>query len=378
VNRRPPRSRGERLAAALLPVAAIVVLVVVVGATTWAAIQAGTLGNDYMAYDGGVRRFLAGGVLYDKSPEFAGGFGLFLYSPPFVLLAIPLTLLEPAAAALAFTGLLVLAFVAAVAAMPVPGRIRWVVLLLGGLSWPLVYAIKLGQVGPILLLLFALGWRWLDRPWRLGIATALGIAVKVQPVLILVWAFMTGRRRAVVAGLVAFGVLALAATIVAGPASWLDQAQLLARVSQPIATPHNFTPGRIAFEAGLGETAAWAIQLANWVAVVLVVAYAIWRTTAVASYLAVVIATQLLSPILWDHYALILLLPVAWLLERGQWWMALVPLATSVVLIGITPAVVYPIAFWVTLLMVVLVGRSDQRALDSTFAVPRPIPKPIA
>ena len=43
--------------------------------------------------------------------------------------------------------------------------VRWTVLLLAGIDWPVVYAVKLGQVGPLLLLLvFALGWRWLDRP----------------------------------------------------------------------------------------------------------------------------------------------------------------------------------------------------------------------
>ena len=36
--------------------------------------------------------------------------------------------------------------------------------------------------------------------------------------------------------------------------------------------------------------------------------------TAEASYLVAVVASQLLSPVLWDHYALLLLLPVAWLL----------------------------------------------------------------
>ena len=48
--------------------------------------------------------------------------------------------------------------------------VRWAIVLLAGLSWPFVYAIKLGQVGPILFLLFAIGWRWLDRPVRLGVA----------------------------------------------------------------------------------------------------------------------------------------------------------------------------------------------------------------
>jgi hypothetical protein len=216
----------------------------------------------------------------------------------------------------------------------------------------------------------------MDRPWRLGGATAIGIAIKIQPALILGWALLTGRRRAVVAGLAVFAVLAVAATIIAGPSSWIDQATLLARVSKPIDTPHNYTPGRLAFEAGASQAVAWGVQIANWVLVAVVVLYAIWRATPVASYLSVVIASQLISPILWDHYALMLLLPVAYLLSRGHWWAVLIPLATSVPLVGITPPVVYPVAFWVTLIAVIWVGRSEQSARDQTFRAPTPVRYP--
>lgn len=373
------RSRGfrvDRFAAVALPVAALFVLLVFTGLAVWAAAQAGTLGFDFLSYDSAVRRFLGGGILYDQSFQETGAFGLFYYPPPFVLLAIPLTFLDPGAAAAVFAGILLVTFMAAVAILPVATRIKWVLLLLGGMSWPLVYAIKLGQVGPILLFLFAIGWRWMDRPWRLGGATAIGIAIKIQPALILGWALLTGRRRAVVAALVIFAVLAVAATIVAGPSSWIDQATLLARVSKPIDTPHNYTPGRLAFEAGASQAVAWGVQIANWVLVAVVVLYAIWRATAVASYLSVVIASQLISPILWDHYALMLLLPVAYLLSRGHWWAVLIPLATSVPLVGITPPVVYPVAFWVTLIAVVWIGRSEQRARDQTFAAPVPMRYP--
>jgi alpha-1,2-mannosyltransferase len=371
-----PGFRVDRFAAVALPVAALAVLLGFTGLAVWSAGQAGTLGFDFLSYDSAVRRFLGGGILYDQSFQQTGAFGLFYYPPPFVLLAVPLTLLNPNAAAGVFTAILLVTFMAAVAILPVVTRIKWAVLLLGGMSWPLVYAIKLGQVGPILLFLFAVGWRWMDRPWRLGGATAIGIAIKIQPALILGWALLTGRRRAVVAGLAVFAVLAVAATIVAGPSSWIDQATLLARVSKPIDTPHNYTPGRLAFEAGASQAVAWGVQIANWVLVAVVVLYAIWRATPVASYLSVVIASQLISPILWDHYALMLLLPVAYLLSRGHWWAVMIPLATSVPLVGITPPVVYPVAFWVTLIAVIWVGRSEQSARDQTFRAPTPMRYP--
>jgi len=362
----------RRLADAALPIVAILTLVVVTGSAAIASAQVGTLGFDFLSYDLAVRRFFDGGVLYDQSFDYTGAFGLFYYPPPFVLLAAPLSFLEPALAAWIFTAILLLTFALAVAILPVSRTIRWGMLLLGGLSWPLVYAIKLGQVGPILLLTFAIGWRWMDRPWRLGAATAVGTAIKIQPALLFGWALLTGRRRAVVAGLAVLAVLALGATLVAGPSSWVDQATLLARVSKPIDTPHNFTPGRLAFEAGAGQALAWAIQIANWVAVAVVVIWATLRCAPIASYLAVVIASQLISPILWDHYALMLLLPVAWLVSRGHWWSVVIPLVTAVPLAGLTPPIAYPLAYWVTLVAVVVEGRRLARAVPP--AMPPPVP----
>lgn len=351
----------ERLLAVGLPVVAIVAIVTVVIVVSLSSAAFGTLGFDFLSYDLAVRRFLAGGPLYDQGYSSTGGFGLFYYPPPFVLLALPMTLLDPGVAVWAWTALLVGIFALGVAILPVPVRLRWLVLLLGGISWPLVYAIKLGQVGPILFLAFAAGWRWMEAPWRLGAAVAIGTAVKLQPALLYAWALLTGRRRAVAAGLAVLAVLAIVATLVAGPDSWVQQATLLARVSRPIDTARNMTPGHVAYEAGLSFGVAWAIQVANWVGLAIVVLVATFRCRPVASYMAVVIATQLASPILWDHYALILLLPVAWLLSLGRRWAVVIPLATSIFFVGGIPPVVYPVAFWGTLLWVVREGWIGSR-----------------
>ena len=125
------------------------------------------------------------------------------------------------------------------------------------------------------------------------------------------------------------------------------------------------TPGRLAFEAGLGQGVAWAIQIANWVLVGAILIVATLRCTPVASYLAVVIATQLVSPILWDHYALVLLLPVAWMIGRGRRWTILVPLATSIVLVGSIPSITYPLVYWIMLIAVVREGWSGPATDDS-------------
>jgi hypothetical protein len=352
-----PRSdRLRALGAAALPVVALLVFGATISAAIWASSEARTLGFDFLSYDSAVRRFLDGGVLYDQSFEYTGGFGLFYYPPPFVLLALPLALVDPTAAAWLWTVVLIAVFFAAVVALPVSIRVKWVVILLAGLDFPMIYGIKLGQVGPILMLTFALGWRFMDRPAVLGVATAIGTAIKIQPVIVFAWALLTGRRRAIVLGLLFLLAVGVAATLIAGPGSWVDQATLLARLSKPIVTPHNYTPGRVAFELGLPEAAAWAVQYLNWGLAGLALLIGLLRATPVASYLACVVVSQLVSPILWDHYALLLMLPVAWLLDRGRWWVVIIPLATLVWLVDVTPPIAYPILYWVTLLAVLREG----------------------
>ena len=354
-----------------LPVVAIVVFVLAVGAIVWSA--GSTLGYDFHAYEGAARRLLDGERMYDPSIDVAGGFAIYLYPPPFALAIVPLAIVGGQAAVGIWIGLLIVAFVVGVALLPVRPTVRWLVLLLGALDWPVVYSIKLGQVGPILFLLFAIGWRWLDRPGRLGAAIGLGTLVKLQPALLLGWAALTSRRRAIAAGAGVLAGAALLATLVGGTQPWFDYPALLGRVSSPLTTPHNFTPGAIAFQAGVPVDVAGAIQ---WVSVglaLLAVVAAARLAPPDASYLVAVVASQLISPLLWDHYAMLLLLPVAWLLERRHWWAVAVPLLTAIPMVGIAPSAVYPLVFGVCLLAPLVVGAAD-RAVERDVAATRPAP----
>ena len=85
-------------------------------------------------------------------------------------------------------------------------------------------------------------------------------------------------------------------------------------------------------------------------------------SSAEASFIVAVVASQLLSPVLWDHYAMLLLIPVAWLLERRRWWAAAIPLVTSAATLFVNlPAAIYPIVFWIALIAVLGVGLREQR-----------------
>jgi hypothetical protein len=350
--------RGARLIGALvrlLPVFAVVVPVLTVSATL--AVAGDTLGYDFRAYHAAASRVLAGQPLYDVTAAVAGPAGLFLYPPPFVLLVLPLGLLPVGLATAVWTVLILAAFALGTALLPVDRTVRWLILLLAGLSWPFVYATKLGQVGAILYLLFALGWRLADRPVVLGVSGAVGAIVKVQPGVVLVWALLTRRWAALAAGVLVLVGSALLATVLLGVGVWADFLTLLGRVNDPITTPHNFTPGAVAYQAGLSRDAAALIQYASTAAAAVVLVLAALRLSAPASFLSAVVVSQLVSPIAWDHYAMLLLLPVAWLLQRRCWWAVAIPLVTSLPLVGLVPSIVYPAAFWVSLAALLAIGH---------------------
>ncbi len=332
------------------------------------------LAYDYQAYVRAAQRILDGQPLYDPSVEAAGGFAVFLYPPPFALSMVPFALLPDTVAMWAWLGLTAAAFIAGVAALPVSRDVRWLILLLGGFDWPVLYGIRLGQVSALLFLLFALCWRWLDRQERFGVAVAVGALVKVQPGLLLGWALLTRRWRAVAVGVGVAVAASAAATLVVGVAAWSDYLRLLSAVNAPVTTQHNFTPGAIAYQLGAAEPVATAIQiLALGLTVVAVLAAIRWATLE-ASLIVAIVASQLLSPLLWDHYAVILLIPTAWLLVRGHVWAIVIPLATWFPLVGLTPPAAYPVLFGIGLVAPLVVGVRERRGRGTNGSATAPGP----
>ena len=353
------RDALARLARTALPILALLSFAGGTGLTL--AVAGETLGYDFLAYHQAIERVTSGSPLYDMSYTETGGFGLFYYPPTFAPLLLPFALLAAGPATWAWIGLSLVAFVVGVAILPVSRSVRWWILLLAGLSFPFVYAVKLGQVGPILFLAFAIGWRGSDDPIRLGSSAAAGAAIKLQPGFVLVWALLTGRFRAVAVGAAVLLALAVVATLLVGPGAWSDFLVLIRTVTNPITTDRNLTPGAVAYQLGASADAAGILQLVNTIAVIAAFLAAIRWAGDEASYLVAVIASQLVSPILWDHYAMLLLLPVAYLLSAGRWWALAIPLVTAWPLLGVTPPLAYPVVFWVTIVATLIVGRAARR-----------------
>jgi alpha-1,2-mannosyltransferase len=320
-----PATTRWRLADLIVPVGSVGLLVLMIGLVLASAGK--TLGYDYTCYEGAARHLVDGKPIYDNAFSIAVGTcpGTYTYPPAFAVALVPWLLFGGAAAG-AWCVAMAACFLVGVALLPVRRNVRWLIVIVAALDWPLLYAVKLGQVEPILFLLFAAAWRWMDRPWAVGVATAVGTLVKVQPALLGVWAVATGRWRAAAVAVGVGVAAAAAATLFTGPGAWATYADLLRGLGGTFSTDHNFAPGAVAHLAGASDGVAAAVQLASvGLAAAALLAALRWASPA-ASLQVTIVVSQLLSSPLRDHYAVLLLLPVAWLVSRGRTWAALIPL----------------------------------------------------
>jgi alpha-1,2-mannosyltransferase len=353
----PPISRRIELIAAAVVLVAVAAYIGV-GLRT----AANTLGCDFLSYYNAVSHWLASQPIYDPLVTATGTCGIYQYPPPFVILALPFSLFGFAAGTWLWIAFVFACWLIGTALLPVRGATRWLVLLLGAVGWPLIFSIRIGQVTPVLYLVFALAWRSLDRPTALGAIVALGTMLKLQPAMLAVWLLARREWRALIVAVVVGVVIAAAAAIV-GLSDWQGFLTLLRVISDAIDLPVNKAIGATVHALGVDVGLARTIQAVNAIAIVGLVVIAGSRLPRTPGFLVAIVATQLVSPIIWTHYPLILLLPVAWLLDRRQWWASLIPLVHAWVLIGIVPVWTYPLAFYATLAGLIVVGWRTRAAV---------------
>ena len=328
-----------------------------------------TLGCDYNTYADAASRHLNGEAIYPAGVARTGECGLYQYPPPFLLFVLPFVALG-GAGLWVWIAASTAAFAVACAIIPVRPWIRIAIFLLGAMGWPLIFGLRIGQVVPFLLLLSALGWRWLDRPRPLGLVVGIGTIVKVQPGLVIAWLALRLNIRAAVAAFATIAVIG-AAGFVVGLGDLPTFLRVLGQISSATDLPSNYAIGASAHRVGLDLPSAGILQAANTVAMLgLVVVATRWMPKA-PGYLLVVTISQILSPIVWTHYALALLLPVAWLLERRQWWILVVPLSHLWLLIAMVPEQVYTAPYYIVIAALLMVGWRERTALADD-APPRP------
>jgi hypothetical protein len=255
----------------------------------------------------------AGNVIHGTSPYFFHADQTYAYPPLLAFLAAPLHALGAGVAALVWT-LLSLAAIAAA---------RW---LLGLRDWrcyalTAVYpftrsAVDLGTVGPLLLLAVAAAWRWRDQLVQPAASVGAGIALKLFLWPIAVWLALTRRIRPAVAGAGFALVFAVIPWAVIGFAGIREYPHLLRRLADEEATS-SYSVIALGVRAHLPEAVGviFSVLLAT-----ALLAAAAWvarddRRTArdrdVAALTLALAAALAVSPIVWVHYFLLLLVPLA-------------------------------------------------------------------
>jgi hypothetical protein len=188
-------------------------------------------------------------------------------------------------------------------------------------------AIGAGTVGPLLLLGIALAWRYrAARPAVAGLAAGLAAALKLFTWPVLVWLAATGRVRAAATGLVVAALAALASWAVIGFDGLAGYPALVRRLTE-LEADRSYSVFAVGDAIGLPEGVALAVSLVTG-ALLLVLTVRLGREHEARALTAAIAAALVLTPIVWIHYLILLLVPLALARPRFSplWLVLLVPL----------------------------------------------------
>lgn len=179
------------------------------------------------------------------------------------------------------------------------------------LLWvPSLSGVLLGNISIPLAFAAAVAWRYRDEVWKPAWALGLAISAKFLMWPLLVWAVATRRWRATAWALAIGVVVTFAAWAVIGFDGLTGYPALLRRLSD-IQSERSYSIVGMASTAGLGATVGQALTLLVGGALLVGCVVFARRTDDARSFTCAVAATLALSPIVWLHYLVVLLVPVA-------------------------------------------------------------------
>lgn len=228
----------------------------------------------------------------------------------------PFGLLGFDAAAAVWSALLIVSLLTAIW---IVGVRDWRVLAIVVSSSPAISSVRLGTFTPVLVLLMAVAWRWRDRRWIAGGSLALAISLKIFLWPLVFWLAATRRyaAAAIAAGLSA--ALTFGAWAAIGFDGLADYPDLVRRLTEVVAT-RSLSLVALGLEAGLprgvADTLPWVVGLGLLAGVVVLARRA--DGDRVAFSFAVVSAIAL-APIVWLHYFVLLVVPVAIFRPKLAW-----------------------------------------------------------
>jgi alpha-1,2-mannosyltransferase len=287
----------------------------------------------------------------------------FVYPTPFALPFIPFAVAPEHAAAVAF---LVLSVAAVLASLWLLGVRDWRCYGASMLGVSVVGALGVGSIGPFLLLLCAVGWRFRDRTVA-GVPLALAAAAKLFLWPLLVWLLVTRRYRAFAASLTTIGAtLALWAAIDPGGMRRYPQT---VRLLDEVQRWKSYSLQSLFFSLHVPALTAELVAGAAGVAAVAALVLLRRRGDEV-TFAAAVVAALIATPILWNHYLVLLLVPIALARPRlaALWLLPLVLWATPhPESLGVVWRIVLVLGV-IGLVGIQIVRRSSQRPLTEGLA----------
>jgi hypothetical protein len=242
----------------------------------------------------------------------------YVYPPVLALLVTPLTLLPEtvrgsSTPGILFTLVLIASTVGALIALAVGDWRCYVVALL----YPVTLEnFEYGAIGPVLALLVALGWRYRDRMSGVGAAIGAAVVLKVFLWPLVVWLAVTRRWRGAAIAAVGAVCLALGSWAVIGFRGITEYPSLLRRLSD-VEAESSYSAFALLRTADVPDIAARGLVVAAC-AGLLVLA---WRAARAPhsnpaerdrrSLTFALAAAFVLTPILWLHYLVLLVVPIA-------------------------------------------------------------------
>jgi hypothetical protein len=268
----------------------------------------GFVAHDRAGHDLAVFLHGAGRILDWSSPYAFRGDETYAYPPLLAFLVVPLHPLGAAAAAVIWT---LLSLAAIGGALWLLGLRDWRCYALAAVFPFTRSAIDLGTVAPLLLLAVAVAWRWRDTLVRPALAIGAAVALKLYLWPLVFWLGVTRRFRAAVAAVACGAVLVLLPWAVLGFKGLSGYPGVLHRLSDEEATS-SYSIVALAVRAHLPESAGVAISMVVALALLAAAAWLARDRNAEVEVVTLVVAAALAaSPIVWVHYFLLLLVPLA-------------------------------------------------------------------
>jgi hypothetical protein len=267
----------------------------------------------------------AGEVLHTASPYAYAGDKTFAYPPFLAWLVAPLHPLGGTAAGVVWT---VLSLVMVAAALWLLDLRDWRCYALAFVFLFTRSSIDLGTIEPLLLLAVAAAWRWRDRVLEAAGAVAVAIVLKLFLWPLAVWLAVTRRVRSALAAVALALALAVVSWAAIGFAGIGDYAGIVRRLANDESTS-SYSVVALGVRAHLPLVAARVIAVLVTLALLAAMAWVARderrtpRDRDVATLTLALAAALAASPIVWVHYFLLLLVPLALVRPRLSWlWFA--------------------------------------------------------